>query len=73
MLKEVALDRGVSIADVIREALEVYGIGLAYAQDGKRLIWEDPASGSRTEVLIPGFSARFAPRQLTATAAEIVD
>ena len=55
-VKEIARARGISIVDVIREALEVYEIGIAYAHNGKRLMWIDDQAGERTEVLIPGFT-----------------
>jgi hypothetical protein len=41
---------------VIRESLEVYAIGAMYAGEGKRLVWEDPSTGEKREVLIPGFN-----------------
>lgn len=57
-IKEIAESRSTSIADVIRESLETYAISCLYAQEGKRLVWEDPSSGERAEVLIPGLALR---------------
>jgi len=56
-VKGIARRRGISIADVIREALEIYAIGITYAQQGRRLIWEDPSGGGKAELLIPGFTS----------------
>lgn len=55
-VKRIASVRGTDAADAVREALEVYAIGIAFAEEGKRLVWEDPASGEKAEVLIPGFT-----------------
>ena len=55
-LTEIAKARQISIADVIREALEIYSIGIVYTQEGKNLVWEDPKSGEKIQLLIPGFS-----------------
>lgn len=57
-VKEVAEARSTSIADVIRESLETYVINCVYAREGRRLMWEDPATGEKAEVIIPGFSLR---------------
>ncbi len=56
LLKQMADARGISLADVVREALEVYAIGASYAEQGKRLTWEDPNTGEKVELLIPGFT-----------------
>lgn len=67
-VKVLAEEREISIADVIREALEIYTVGLAYAEDGKRLVWEDDRSGQKLELLIPGFinaKRRAASRRIT--------
>jgi len=66
-VKAIALSRNTSIADVIRESLEIYVIGYNYASEGKRLIWEDPSNGERAELLIPGFTRQSVrQRHLTA-------
>jgi hypothetical protein len=57
-IKELAGERKTSIADVIRESLELYAIQSTYAREGRRLMWEDEETGDRTEVLIPGFTMR---------------
>lgn len=57
-LKILSQIRGISLADVVREALEVYTISIAYAQEGKRLMWEDPKTGEKVEVRIPGLLVR---------------
>ena len=57
-VKEIAESRHTSIADVIRESLEAYAIGCLYAQEGRRLVWEDPQTGEKAEVIVPGFSLR---------------
>jgi hypothetical protein len=57
-VKEVADARSTSIADVIRESLEAYIINCMYAREGRRLMWEDPTTGEKAEVIIPGFSLR---------------
>jgi hypothetical protein len=57
-IKEIADERDTSIADIIRESLQVYVIGTEYARDGRTLLWEDPSTGTRTELLIPGFTVR---------------
>lgn len=67
-VKALAEERKVSIADILREALEIYAVGLAYAEDGKRLVWEDGQTGNKLEVLIPGFvdaKRRAASRRIT--------
>jgi hypothetical protein len=56
ILLDAAKRRRISVADVIREALEIYAIGIDYAEQGKKLFWEDPAKGEKAEVLIPGFT-----------------
>jgi predicted transcriptional regulator len=53
---DIAKMRETSIADVIRESLEIYTIGVSYALEGKRLTWEDPATGEKAQVLIPAFA-----------------
>ncbi len=57
-LKEIAEERGVSIADLMRESLELFVIADIYAKEGKRLFWEDTDNGTRAEVLLPGFTLR---------------
>lgn len=54
-VKAIAEERSISIADIIREALEIYTVGVAYAEEGKRLVWEDPKTGEKLQILIPGF------------------
>jgi hypothetical protein len=54
-VKRLAARREKSIADTIREAIEVYAINLMYASQGKPLFWEDE-NGNKTKVLIPGFN-----------------
>jgi hypothetical protein len=54
-LKRIAARREKSIADTIREALEVYAISLAYAERQQPLYWSDK-DGNKTMVLIPGFN-----------------
>jgi hypothetical protein len=49
-MKAIAEERNTSLADGIREALEIYAIGVAYAEQGKRLVWED----ENTAGIIPG-------------------
>ena len=58
VMKDIAETRSTSLADIIRESLESYAIGWHYAEEGKRLFWEDAKTGERAEVLIPGLSAR---------------
>lgn len=53
-LKDVARLRGLTLADVVRDAFEVYAICVAYAQEGKRLMWEDAGTGDKVEVRIAG-------------------
>jgi hypothetical protein len=55
-IKEIAEKRNTTVADVIRESLEAYAISVMYANEGRHLVWEDPDSGQRAEVLIPGLS-----------------
>ena len=55
-LQEIARERQTSLADIVRESLEVYGMGVMYAKEGKHLVWEDPISGRRAELLIPGLT-----------------
>ena len=57
-IKLLAQNRGISIADVVREALEIYSVGVSFAEQGKRLTWEDAGSGEKIEVLIPGFTRK---------------
>jgi len=61
-LREIAEARDVSIADLVRESLEVYAVAYFYAQEGKQLFWEDP-DGKRAEVLIPGLTVDGARRR----------
>jgi hypothetical protein len=56
-LKDVARRKGTSIAECIREALQLYLISIAYSDDGRQLMWTDPATGQNTEVLIPGITS----------------
>ena len=57
-IKEIADERRTTVADVIREGLEAYAIGAFYAREGRSLFWEDPRTGERAEVMIPGFTFR---------------
>lgn len=57
-IKEIAEERKTSIADVVRESLELYAIASTYAREGRCLMWEDPRTKERAEVLIPGFTMR---------------
>lgn len=57
MVKHLAEMRQKTIAEIIREALEIYSIGITYAAEGKQLVWEDRKTGEKTIVLIPGFTA----------------
>lgn len=64
-IKEVADSRDATLADFVRESLEAHVINSHYAREGKRLFWENPESGERAEVLIPGFAfRRFADKSL---------
>ena len=54
-VRRIAERREKSIADTIREAIEIYAINLAYAAKGQPLFWEDK-DGQKTMVLIPGFN-----------------
>lgn len=56
-VKELADVRGISLAETIREAIEFYAIAVSYASLKKNLIWEDPITGSKTHVLIPGLNS----------------
>ena len=55
-LKRIAEYRNISIADIIRQALEIYVVGVVYALEGKQIVWEDEETGEKTELLIPGFT-----------------
>ena len=57
-IKEIADERKTSIADVIRESLEVYAIACTYAREGGGLVFEDPRTHEGAEVLIPGLTMR---------------
>jgi hypothetical protein len=57
-IRGIAEARNTSLADVIRESLESYAIGCSYAEEGKQLFWEDPKTGTRAEIVIPGFTVR---------------
>jgi hypothetical protein len=59
-VKRIAERREKSIADTIREAIEVYAINLAYAERQQPLFWVDN-DGNKTMVLIPGFNTSAAP------------
>lgn len=48
----------VSLADVVREALQVYLMHFHYTRQGKQLMYEDPETKNRVEVKIPGFTSR---------------
>lgn len=61
ILKNLASERHASISDIVREALEVYALGLTYAKQGKRLFWEDVQARQRAELLIPGFTTALGP------------
>jgi hypothetical protein len=45
---------GKTISDVIRESIELMAICIAYHRARKPLMWIDPETGVRTQVLIPG-------------------
>jgi hypothetical protein len=66
-IKEIADERDTTVADVIRESLETFAIGVCYAQEGKRLYWEDPKTGERAEVLVPGYTLRSMKERALAT------
>ncbi len=53
LLQEEAHSRRMSLADAVREALEVYLIHCAYSEEGKQLLYEDPKTGNRVEVVLP--------------------
>lgn len=57
-IKAIAQERQTTIADVVRQSLELYAIGALYARQGKRLMWEDARTGDRTDLLIPGLTVR---------------
>lgn len=65
-IRDMAAARGISVADVIRQSLEVYVIGAEYAREGKRLVWEKRDSSEKVEVLIPGFNVLQRSKKLTA-------
>jgi hypothetical protein len=54
-MKAIAEEREISIADVVREALEIYVAGVAYSEQGRKLVWTNENTGERTELLIPAF------------------
>ena len=64
-IKSIATERNTTIADIIRQSLELYAIGAMYAREGKRLMWENPRSGERADVLIPGLTLRAARGRTT--------
>jgi Ribbon-helix-helix protein, copG family len=53
-IKDIAQERGMTIADLIREALQFYQLNLVYMENGKRLYYQDPVTGDRVEVIPPG-------------------
>lgn len=53
-IKAIAEERETTVTEVIRQALEVYSLGFKYAQQGRRLVWEDSSTGEKAELLIPG-------------------
>ena len=57
-LKEIARNRGISMADIVREALERYLVGRAFAEQGRKLILEGSSHQERTELIIPGFTRK---------------
>jgi hypothetical protein len=71
-VSEIAEERSSSIAEVIRDAIETFAISCVYAREGRRLVWENPETGERTEVLMPGLALhqlRPKSRQTVATGA----
>jgi hypothetical protein len=56
--KEMADQRGTSLADVIRQSLEDAAIASIYAAQGRQLFWMDLKSGTRTEVVVPALTLR---------------
>ena len=59
---------GKTISDVIRESIELMAICISYHKAQKPLMWIDPQSGLRTQVLIPGLHTLDANLVLAASA-----
>lgn len=55
-LKTLAQSKGVSMADILRDAVEVYAIAHNYSKGGKKLFWEDEEKGEKAELVIPGLT-----------------
>ena len=60
---------GKTISDVIRESIELMAICISYHKARKPLMWIDPDTGVRTQVLIPGLHTLDANLVLPASAA----
>ena len=56
LLKAIANRRRKSVADAIRDAVEFYVAGAAFADQGRRLMWIDSVTGEKAELLIPGLT-----------------
>ena len=57
-LEEIARDEGVSITDILRKSIQFYAIGRNYRKEGKTLVFLNPKSGEKVEVLIPGITPK---------------
>jgi hypothetical protein len=53
-IADLADRRESSIADVIRNALELFAIADHYSSEGQRLYFEDRVTGEKTQLVIPG-------------------
>lgn len=57
-LKEMADDGDKPVAMVIRDSIEMYAAIQDFIRQGRRIYCEDPQTGDRSEILIPGLSLR---------------
>ncbi|MDP2668983.1 MAG: toxin-antitoxin system HicB family antitoxin [bacterium] len=66
-LMQEAKEREISMADVIRSALETHIIEREKIAEGMKLFYEHPVTKERAEMLIPGFTIKITPRPKSKT------
>ena len=55
-VRRIAKEQEATMADVVRQSIDFYAISTMFARDGRRLLWEDPVTKARTDVMIPGLT-----------------
>jgi hypothetical protein len=55
---DLSLTRETTVANIIRGSIDIYSLLVEAALQGKRLGWEDPITGEKTSLVIPGLGRK---------------